>query len=285
MKKIIRVFPRQTSFTPNDDLVFFDNPGEVIPEHDEVHICAIFTWDLAKAVDLRLAWSERTKKPVKIGGPAFDDPCTSEFIPGMYVAPGITFCSRGCPNSCPWCLVPGREGKLRESEVKAGNILQDNNFLACSVQHRSKVYDMLKTQKTIDFKGGLEVTRLTDWDIEEMRGLRIHELWLACDTKGALNNLKSACERLCKAGFNQNKIRCYVLIGDNLSENLTRLIEIYEAGALPFAQLYQPKNPIEYNTEWKHLARTWSRPAGTRSFMKDYKLLQKVLNFDLPKVI
>jgi hypothetical protein len=272
MKRIIRVFPKKSSFTPIDDLCFFDEPGAIIPEHDEIHVCAVFTWDKERALELQESWQEMTNKPVLVGGPAFDDPCTSEFIPGLYVAPGITFCSRGCPLECPWCFVPKREGRLRETEVKAGNIIQDNNFLGCSLGHRRKVYDMLKTQRKIDFKGGLKTTWLTDWDIEEMRGLHIHELWLACDTKGALNDLKTACERLKRAGFSQNKIRCYVLVGDSMEENQQRLIEVYEAGALPFAQLFQPEDRIKYDQEWERFARTWSRPAITRTFMKEWRM-------------
>ncbi len=282
--QIIRVFAKKTSFTPDDDLCFFGPPPEgELPEHDEVHVVAIFTWDLAAATDLRLAWMDKTDKPVRMGGPALDDPCSGAFVPGRYVAPGITFCSRGCNNQCPWCFVWRREGKLRETEIVPGNVLQDNNFLQCSEQHRRKVYDMLKTQRHIDFRGGLEVTRLTDWDIQGMQGLRIHELWLACDTKGALGNLKEACARLRRAGFSQNKIRCYVLIGDDFNENLSRLIQVYEAGALPFAQLYQPSTWMEYSVEWKRLARTWSRPACTRSFMGSYALIKKV--FGIEKVI
>jgi hypothetical protein len=254
-------------------MCFFDEPGAIIPEHDEIHVCAVFTWDRERALELQAAWQEVTNKPVLIGGPAFDDPCTTEFIPGRYVAHGITFCSHGCPGSCPWCFVPKREGPLREIEIKPGHIIQDNNYLACSVPHRRKGYDMLKSQNRIDFKGGLEPSRLTDWDIEEMRGLRIHELWLACDTKGAFNQFKTACERLRKAGFSQNKIRCYVLIGDDMTENLNRLIQIYEAGALPFAQLFQPEVQIVYSDEWKKFVRTWSRPAATRTYMKSHSLI------------
>ncbi len=274
MKRIIRVFPNKTSFAPSDELCFFDEP-DLIPVHDEVHICTVFTWDKEKAMELQQTWAERTNKPVILGGPAFDDPCTGEFIPGRYVAPGITFTSRGCPLSCPWCFVPKREGPLREIEIKAGHVIQDNNFLACSPAHRRKVYDMLKSQRQIDFKGGLEVNRLSDWDIEEMRSLRIRELWLACDTKAALGGLKKACKRLQQAGFSQNKIRCYVLIGDDMQENLARLIQIYKAGALPFAQLFQPELKIEYSIEWKKFARTWQRPAGTRSFMQNYNFIKK----------
>lgn len=266
--KIIRVFPRKTAFTPTDEMAFYDEPGMFIPEHDEVHIACTFTWDIATAERLQKDWQAFTDKPVKIGGPAFNAP-GGEFMPGMYCKTGVTFTSRGCPNNCGFCFVPKREGKLREITINPGNIIQDNNFLACSEQHKRNVYEMLKNQRQISFRGGLEPSRLSDWDIEQMRGLRIADLWLACDTKGAINGLKKACEKLHKAGFNQNKIRCYVLIGDDMTENENRLRAVFEAGALPFAQLYQPVEPIEYSKEWRRFARTWSRPAAYKAHMKE----------------
>lgn len=266
MKRIIRVFPTQTSQTPLDEYTFFEEPGLFVPPHDEVHISCVFTWDKQRAEELAEAW--KGKCPVKLGGPAYDDP-GGGFIPGMYTRLGITHTSRGCPNNCKFCFVAKREGKIRELEIKPGNEIQDNNFLACSIPHRRKVYDMLKNQKSIKFIGGLEAGRLTDWDVEEMRNLRIKELWLACDSKARIKTAVKAIETLQQAGFSQKHIRCYVLIGDDQTENEERLKTVYNAGALPFAQLFQPEERIEYSKEWKDFARTWSRPAATVAHMKE----------------
>ncbi|MDF2631408.1 MAG: hypothetical protein K0Q85_4 [Caproiciproducens sp.] len=278
MNGIIRVFPRRTEMTPLDDMSFSrvfingigddsDLPTMFIPDHDAVHICCVFTWDKHRAEELQYQWQGKTDKPVLIGGPAYDAD-GGEFVPGMYMRQGVTITSRGCNNQCPWCFAWRREGRLRELPVHAGNVEQSNNFLQCSIKHRRTVYDMMKTQSQISFRGGLETALLTNWDIEEMRSLRIADLWLACDTKGAIKKLRSACQRLHNAGFSQNKIRCYVLIGDDMAENESRLRQVYEAGALPFAQLFQPETPIEYSTEWKQFARTWSRPAAYKSKLK-----------------
>lgn len=43
MKRIIRVFPSRTSYTPEDEYVFIGMPPFIIPEHDEVHISCTFT--------------------------------------------------------------------------------------------------------------------------------------------------------------------------------------------------------------------------------------------------
>lgn len=266
MSRIARVFPSKNSHTPDDDLAFFDVPGMFMPEFDEVHICTVFTWDIPKAEMLKTAW-EGTGKPVFVGGPAYDDPCDGEFIPGRYLKQGITFTSRGCPNNCSFCFVPKREQWREIPNFAEGNVIQDNNFLATSKEHRAKVYQMLKGQKTISFQGGLEAARLTDWDIEQMRELRIHDLWLAADSKEKLPHTIKAIKKLREAGFSQNHIRSYVLIGDDMAENEDRLMQVFRAGALPFAQLYQPEQRINYSTEWKQFARTWSRPACMKARM------------------
>lgn len=268
MNRIIRVFPRKTNMTPFDEYAFYEEPGMFLPPHDEVHISCTFTWDKPRAEELYEAWYG--KAPVKLGGPAYDD-SSGDFISGRYVKPGITFTSRGCPNSCKFCHVPRREGKIKELPVTAGNIIQDNNFLACSRSHREKVYQMLRQQSKVEMRGGLEVARLTDWDIEQMRSVRMTSLWIACDTKGALNKAIKAIQRLRAAGFSQNHIRCYVLIGDDIVENEARLRAVYESGALPFAQLYQPEERIEYSKDWRVFARVWSRPALYKAAMKEVR--------------
>ena len=268
--RIIRVFPRRTSFTPDDDMVFIgEPPGLLIPPHDEVHISCVFSWDREYCEQLKFQWEAWTDKPVLLGGPAYDSPA-DEFIPGMFLKSNIIMTSRGCNNNCPWCCVPRREGKIRELPIFEGNIIQDNNFLQTSRAHKDKVFAMLKRQKKIAFKGGLQNNLIDAHFIENAQSLRISELWLACDTDGAVQGLERAAEKLTKAGFNCNKIYCYVLIGDNMEDNELRLQAVYAAGAMPFAQLYRSNADIKikYSAEWKRFARMWSRPAATRAHVE-----------------
>lgn len=260
--QIIRVFPVRNKYTPTDELSFFESPGLFVPPHDEVHVCCVFNWDRARCEWLKLQWEGVTNKPVRIGGPAYGD-AGGDFIPGRYVAPGIVFTSRGCPNSCSFCAVPVREGKLRELPIFSGRVIQDNNFLACSQKHRASVYEMLKTQKMIEFRGGLEACRLTDWDIDQLRGLRIRRLWFAADNDANVSIIEKTATKLKHAGFSSDKMHCYVLCGDNMQANEARLIRIVEAGMRPFAQLYQPidQDRITYSREWLKFSRQWTRPS------------------------
>ena len=160
--RILRVFVRRTSYTPTDELAFVGPPpfAEMIPEHDEVHVSCTFTWDMDEAEDLAFQWEGATNKPVKLGGPAYHSPA-DDFTPGLYVRKGIIFTSRGCNNNCPWCGVRQIEGKLREMPTCEGNILQDNNFLQCSRQHKDKVFNMLRSQREFASAADWRQTLLT----------------------------------------------------------------------------------------------------------------------------
>lgn len=262
--KIARVFPQKTSFSPTDEDCYFGPPGLFTPKYDEVHISVVFTWDKPIAEKLAVWWSGHGK--VLMGGPAYGDP-GAEFSPNMYTGKGVVITHRGCVRSCPWCYVPKREGrKIRHLEVKEGNILQDNNILACNREHKEKVWAMLRKQKRVSLRGGLDSRLLKEEDIDNIRNLNLFDLWTAYDSQDNEKALDSII-RLRKAGISQNKIRCYVLVGfgeESMADAESRLKECYLAGALPFAQLYDGRK--EDVKEWKRFARKWSRPAIYKSF-------------------
>ena len=270
--RILRVFPKRTSYTPTDDLAFVGPPpmAAFIPEHDEIHVSCTFTWDMDECEDLAFQWEGATRAPVKLGGPAYHSP-TEDFTPGLYVKKGIIFTSRGCNNNCPWCGVRQIEGKLRELPVTDGNVIQDNNFLQCSRAHKDKVFDMLRSQRGICFRGGLETDLIDDHFVSNITSLRIAELWLACDTDAALPRFKTACKKLTDAGYSRRQIKCYSLIGHDMEAEEQRNREIFRAGAMPFSQLERDftREKTEYSSEWKAFERTWQRPAATVAHMRE----------------
>jgi hypothetical protein len=223
----------------------------------------VFTWHKEQAQALAEQWHRHAKR-VLIGGPAFGDP-GADFVPGRYMRQGITITSRGCPNNCVFCFVPKREGKIRELPIMPGNIIQDNNILACSDAHIKKVFTMLKTQKAICFKGGLEAVRVTDKIAEELRGLRIRELWLACDTPNSLWPVLNAFVRLRTAGFKNYQFHCYVILGKDKAEEENRLQTLLDFGIMPFGQLYRTEDQTQYSKDWKDFQCKWCRPAAMKA--------------------
>lgn len=269
--KIARVFPRITKATPSDEYTFYDAPGMFLPEIDEVHISVAFTYDLRRAEELERQW--RHVAPVKIGGPALNEP-GGEFVPGMYVKPGYVITSRGCPNKCWFCSVWRREGsEIRELDVKEGNNILDDNLLACSDDHIRKVFAMLKRQEfgRPEFTGGLEAARLKDWHIEELRKLKPKSIFFAYDTPDDYEPLVEAGKKLLRAGFTttSHTLRAYVLIGwprDTFEKAEKRLIDAIRAGFFPMAMLYRDKEG-KTSPQWERFQREWARPSivGTKA--------------------
>lgn len=271
---IIRVFPRRTKWTPTDELVFVGDPPLWFSPVAPVQISITFTWDIPEGERLYRAYGRYVaKKDISIGSPAFGDP-GGEFIPGQFVKEGVTVTSRGCTKNCPWCLVPLREGGIRELEIKPGYNIFDNNLLACSRDHIEAVFDMLREQKEpAQFSGGLDAGLLRSWHIDLLKSIRVKRLYFACDTADALPILEQAADLL--SDFSRNLKFCYVLVGLNgetLDQVEERLIKVFSLGFMPFAMLYRgldSKMRPHPNPEWRKMIRKWTAPGRYKAFMRD----------------
>lgn len=263
--RIARVFPRVTNATPRDELAFYDGPSMFGYENeiDEVHISVAFSYDMEQAEFLAKQWGG-TGLPVKMGGPAFNER-GGEFIPGRYVKEGYTITSRGCPNNCWFCAVPGREGGLHELEIKDGWNILDDNFLACSDDHINKVFEMLKRQdRQPEFTGGLEAKILKPWHVKKLHDVKTKRMYFAYDTPDDYEPLVYAGRMLLDAGFkvSSHTACCYVLIGykgDNFEKAEKRLTDTIKAGFMPYAMLYKDKDGIVDET-WSRYQREWLNP-------------------------
>ena len=284
-EKIIRVFPRRTKWTPTDELAFVGDPPLIRPAHDiPVYISVTFSWDVEEGKKLLRAWGGYYEQ-VYLGGPAFGlqhapnyKPLSNsredyEFVPGRFIKPGVTITSRGCPYRCSWCLVPEREGNIRELEIKDGYIVQDNNLLACSESHIEMVFEMLRRQKRgAVFAGGLDIKLLQRWHVELLKSIRVNEIWVSYDSFFTNNDLSSAA-RLLK-DFPTEKKRCYVLVGYNgepIEKAELRLSRALGFGFLPFAMWYRaPEDKKQKHLELEERAflKKWCRPAAYRGKLK-----------------
>ena len=274
MKRIARVFPTKTKYTPDDDLVFFSGPTLLTPEVDEVHVSCLFTWDKPRAEVLARKWG-KVCKSVKVGGPAYDTP-GGEYTPGLYVRKGYTMTSRGCIRKCPFCLVPVREGKLRELTIHPGKWVIDNNLLACSRKHVEAVFQMLLKQGGgIKFLGGLDTHCLEDWHVEALSRMQkqIEFLYIAYDMPRDRDSVEDALRRFHEAGFEQGQLWCFALIGfgNEAPEEADKRCEwIFVHGGIPFATYYKDLHATKRKDppEWAAVAKKW---AGIRWVMSRMK--------------
>ena len=274
MSRIVRVFPRKTKATPEDELAFTTEPDLFPPECDEVHVSVAFTYDMEKAERLAEAWNKVA--PVKIGGPAFNKP-GGEFVPGMYLKEGYVVTSRGCPNHCWFCAVKKREPNgLHELEIKDGWNVLDDNLLACSEKHIREVFAMLKRQKhKARFTGGLEATILKDWHCELLADLKPERIFFAYDTPDDYDPLVEASKRLKKYGLLKMRgVSVYCLCGypsDTMEKAEQRFMHVLKLGMCPYAMLWKDKTG-KVNTDWSHFQWSWVAPQIIYSRVKELGL-------------
>jgi len=282
---IVRVFPRRTKATPVDDLAFIGEPplpGIRPPAKGDmaIHISVAFTWDLPLAWRLRDEWQAAYPcAKVLVGGPAIGWPAPGEFAPGLYVKPGYVVTSRGCPNRCPFCLVPEREGPWRPLAIKDGWDVLDNNLLAGPPSHVCEVLDMLARQPhPARFTGGLEAARMTPEWAKRITALRLGAAYTAYDRPAQKEAVERAVNLLLAAGgwvegTGRRKIGVYVLVGfdgDSEREAVGRLEWVKSLGATPFPMIYRP--PINHKDPaqefLKRRLRRWMRPTSIWSNRK-----------------
>jgi len=266
--KLIRVFPRRTKATPDDDLVRFGPPG-LFDDADRVHVSVTFTYDKAIAEQLAEQW--RHVAPTEIGGVAYGDN-SLEFIPGRYIKPGYTITSRGCPRRCWFCGVWKKWPEPNLLPIYDGWNVLDDNLLACPRDHVEAVFAMLRRQgRRIEFTGGLEALALQDYQVDLLASLKPKPtMFFAYDPGDAFETLESAARRLLAAGFRRqsHRMRAYVLIGypkDTLDLADKRLRQMTGIGFTPFAMLWRPETPSQEKwkpeDKWRAFQRRWARPA------------------------
>lgn len=264
--RIIRVFPRRTKATPDDELAFVGDPPLLRPEADEVHVSCTFTWDLPEAIRLVLAWTRYY--PTKLGGPACGSmPC--EFTPGRYLRPGCVITTRGCPNHCDYCFVPQREGPLRELTIRNGWNVLDNNLLAASRTHIEAVLHMLAKQKErAMFTGGLEAKRVQPWFAKALKEIRTRSAFLAYDRPSDRIPIKDAAKLLVPC-FWKRRIGCYVLcgyMGDSIEDATERCQYVQNLDMRAFPMYYRPaQKHLPPAKDWKKFLRSYNRGIPVKS--------------------
>lgn len=173
---------------------------------------------------------------------------------------GIGFTSRGCGRTCPFCVVPGKEGALKSvGEIKdlinpRSNvlILLDNNLTA-DPDCLAKLREIKERGLTVDITQGIDVRTVTPEiakALAEVKHLRsIHYAW---DIPGHETAVMNGIETLSRH-IKKWKHLCFTLVGFNstFEEDFYRFRKLTEIGVDPFIMVYNQST----DTRLKHFAR------------------------------
>ncbi len=156
----------------------------------------------------------------------------------------IGFLTRGCCNKCPWCIVPKKEGELREhADIEEflrhkAAVLMDNNVLA-SPHGIRQIEKIIRLQIRVDFNQGLDARLIDDTTAKLLSRVRwLRPIRLACDTIKQMGNVENAVKLLRKHGAKPQTFFVYCLVR-GVEDAMMRVTFLRDLKVDPFAQPLQ----------------------------------------------
>jgi hypothetical protein len=172
----------------------------------------------------------------------------------------LGFLTRGCIRSCPWCIVPSKEGAIRaHADVDEfcrhrDVVLMDNNVLA-HPHGIAQIEKLARLGLRVDFNQGLDARLIDKAIARRLAALRwLEPLRLACDHKSQMPVIERAVSLLREAGVTPKRYSCYVLVRDVLDAH-ERVEFLRRLDLSPFAQPYRDAKGTPITQEQRHFAR------------------------------
>lgn len=191
------------------------------------------------------------------------------------------FLTRGCVRSCPWCVVPKKEGPIRKYrdiedvlQGKTAAVLMDNNILAsdCCEDQLGKI---ARIGCRVDFNQGLDARIIVSQPEKAVLLSKIkwlNPIRLACDSNAMMPTVEAAAGLLRGAGCKPNRLFSYVLLTE-LQDSYDRINFLRRLDIMPFAQPYRDFTPRQVIPQWQvDMARWCNDKAILKSCdFKDYQ--------------
>lgn len=203
------------------------------------------------------------------GGPAYDLHAKLPFPDDDMIMPdydlfGCMYAmgrfSRGCPNRCPWCIVPKMDGNgmrhvadLKDwwsgqevARVMDDNLMADEDLFvnACGQLHDAGCKVIWEA---------LDIRRINERTARALASVKpkgaVHFAW---DGHAEDGYVQDGIERLRRAGLKPYRLMFYVLVGFNTSReyDMHRITTLRDLGVNPFVMPYDKSDPYQ-----KRLAR------------------------------
>lgn len=160
------------------------------------------------------------------------------------------FLTRGCPNSCPFCICSSKEGLVSRKVADLDEfwngqkniVLMDPNLLACS-DHYDLLDQLILSGASVDFNQGLDARFLNSCNIDLLHKVKISSIHFAFDLMcnearivQGLRDWKASCSRKFEGFYGT----VYVLTNFNTSieEDLYRIYLLDSMGFRPYVMIY-----------------------------------------------
>lgn len=206
------------------------------------------------------------------------------------------FLTRGCPNKCPWCVVPVKEGRIvpymdvDEIAVDGRHnlVLMDNNILAAGDYAVEQLEKIIARDYRVDFNQALDARLVSD----DFAKLLAKARWLesrirfGCDTHKQIDDCERAIEMIERNGY-KGEFFLYTMIGgknglEECYERLThwreRMLEVRQTHkrCAPYAYAQPYRDPFKAHTDipqWQKDMAQWcnKRMIYCKTDFKDFE--------------
>ena len=184
--------------------------------------------------------------------------------------PSIGFLQRGCRLRCPFCVVPTKEGAMREEQTVMGLwrgaghskhlVILDNDFFG-NPSWRERVREIRDGNFRVNFTQGINARFLTeetagaiasvDYRATDFRTRRIYTAW---DNRKDGARLMRGLGMLADAGVKPTHIMVYMLIGywagETHEDREARRLALREFGARPYPMPYRRSRDLIAYQRW-----------------------------------
>jgi len=231
-------------------------------QYDKIYSSKVFTYT---PVDPYLVQDERLIR----GGSGYDmksvlDVAIEHIFPDYSIydtEAAYGFLTRGCPNNCPWCIVPSKEGAIRVNttihEFWSGQkncVLLDNNILA-HTHGLQQLEEIASLPVRIDCNQGMDARLVTEDIARLLASIKWVKIRFSCDTSSQMPAIETAVTRVRKYMKKRGNFFICVLVKD-IPDALKRVLFLRELGCDPFAQPYRDFTSDTVPTkEQRHFAR------------------------------
>lgn len=266
---------------------------------DVIYASKVFTWT-ADYTDYYVGDPE----PIR-GGTGYDIQSRlpedmERMIPDYSIYPAVDyaigFLSRGCIRRCPFCVVPRKEGEIREDrditlvcmgfdgKRRHDVILMDNNFLANRLEYISdQVEKSVRLKLRLDFNQGLDARLMTEDHARILGRVRwLNYIRFACDSAAQVEPVVNAMRLMRGVGY-RREFMVYFLAKD-AAETYARIraVMVGDGRVTPFVMPYRDLDgdgSDAVDEDVKHLARWANRVKIRKSCsFEQYKTKQTKTN-------
>jgi hypothetical protein len=164
------------------------------------------------------------------------------------------FLTRGCPNNCRFCVVPAKEGKLRQvAEIEDivppefnKLVIMDNNLLA----HRNAyklLEEMIKKKLQVNFNQTLDIRLINKKNANLLQKIDSRNYsftkrmyYFSFNTSDKIPVIKKKLKLLDSVKPAEIRFICMYGYDTTLSDDIERFSFLHKLGTSPFVQRYQP---------------------------------------------